>query len=80
MLCISEDQVKLRLFGTIYAVTFSLLAGATFGFGLAVMLDLQIEDRTMLGVMMLMFCFFVLSMLLFGLYIFNKATLREDTF
>jgi len=80
MSCISEDQVKQNLLANIYAIFFSLVVGATFGFGLAVMADVQIADPKLLGLPMLLFSLFTLIMLLFSLYIFHKTTRREDTF
>jgi len=79
MSCISEDsQVKQNILVNVYAIALSLTAGLTSGFGLAVWLNVQVDDRTPLGLAMLVFSFFMLSMLLFSLYIYHKTAKRDE--
>lgn len=56
---------------SMYTVLLATIAGGLFGFAIAIIANLQFEDRTTLGITILTMSCMVCAALGFGLYIFN---------
>jgi hypothetical protein len=80
MSCVSEIQVKRTCMASMYTLLLGVIAGGLFGFAIAIMANLQFEDRITLGITILTMSGCVCAALGFGLYIFNIPQPSDDTF
>ena len=69
MQCEYSDQVKRDCMATAFTVMMSWLAGALFGFAIAIIADFQLTDRVTLGVAVLVMSGIICSALSCSLYI-----------